>query len=96
MARMKLIFGLAVAALALSGCQLPEKYQQSDADLKRTYAKIAPPRPETPSVYCYKTLADPECLPVFLPGQEYRLLSYFGPAPYVIQITAPTQVIFQE
>lgn len=95
MVRVKLIFGVA-AALALSGCYLPESWQQSDAELKRGYAKIAPPRSDTPAVYCYKTLSDPECLPVFLPGQEYRLLSYYGPAPYVIQITAPQQVIFQE
>ncbi len=96
MTRCATILGLAVTALALSGCYLPEKYQQSDADLKRTYAKIAPPRPETPSVYCYKTLSDPECLPVFLPGQEYRLISYYGPAPYEIHIPVAPQVIFQE
>jgi hypothetical protein len=96
MSRVTLIFGLVCATLALTGCYLPESWQQSDAELKRGYAKIAPPRPDTPSVYCYKTLSDPECLPVALPGQEYRLLAYYGPAPYVIQIAVPPQIIWQE
>ncbi len=96
MTRFAAIFGLMALGVSLAGCYLPESWQQSDAELKRGYAKIAPPRPDTPSVYCYKTLSDPECLPVALPGQEYRLLAYYGPAPYVIQIPIPPQVIWQD
>lgn len=91
------ILGACVALLALSACyNLPEKWQQTDADLKRGYARIAPPRPDYPAVYCYKTLSDPECQPVPLPGEEYRLLNYFGSPPYVIQVNHPPNVIFQE
>lgn len=96
MTRYAAFFGLVALGVSLGGCYLPESWQQSDAELKRGYARIAPPRSDTPSVYCYKTLSDPECLPVALPGQEYRLLAYYGPAPYVIHISVPPQIIWQE
>jgi hypothetical protein len=96
MSRLAIWAGMAGLAALLSGCQWPEHWQMTDAELKRGYAKVAPPRPDTPAVYCYKTLADPECLPVFLPGQEYRLVSYYGPAPYVIHVPSAQQIIFQD
>jgi hypothetical protein len=44
---------------------------------------IGPEVAVTPApIYCYATLAEPECFRSPQPGEENRLVGYFGPPPY--------------
>lgn len=37
--------------------------------------------PEPMTIYCYRTLAAPDCHAAPLPGERHRLIGYYGPSP---------------
>lgn len=37
--------------------------------------------PEQAAIYCYRTLARPDCHAAPLAGERHRLIGYYGPSP---------------
>lgn len=75
---------VAALALAASGCAVDptSRYRPTESQLyvqdffgPRDVTTVAP-------VYCYSTLADPECYGAPVIGWEQRLVAYFGPRPF--------------
>lgn len=73
----------AVLALAVAGCAVDptSRYQPTESQLYvqnffgPRYVTIVAP------VYCYATLADPDCYAAPVPGWERRLIAFYGPRP---------------
>lgn len=66
---------LAACADPLSPYYPTDSQRQLQAWLGTRYVWTEPP------VYCYATLADPDCYAAPVAGWERRLISYYGPPP---------------
>lgn len=78
---MRLPHVLIVLGLALAGCSSginmhPLNTARLNADIDQ------PPTQELPAVYCYQNLtASPDCYAQPIPGEERRLMGFYGPPP---------------
>ena len=43
-------------------------------------------------VYCYRTLADPDCTATPMAGEAGRLVNYYGPPPTAPRLDAPPPI----
>lgn len=80
---MKIIIA-AFALLAVGACADPlSRYNPTDAQI---YIRdMMGPRLQVVTVapiYCYSTLADPDCYAAPVPGWEHRLIAQYGPRAY--------------
>ena len=79
---MKIITAL-LALLALGACADPQsRYNPTDA--QRYIQDMLGPRFQVTvaPIYCYSTLADPDCYAAPVPGWEHRLIAQYGPRAY--------------
>lgn len=80
---MRLTFLLGAAAM-LAGCNVDanSRYYPTEAELH--FRDTFGPRFEVtvPRIYCYSTLADPDCYATPVPGWEPRLIAQYGPRAY--------------
>ncbi len=72
----------ATALLGACGVDATSAYQPTEA--QRRYQDRFGPRyvVTQPPVYCYATLAEPDCYAVPVPGWENRLIAAYGPRPF--------------
>ncbi|KZD08331.1 hypothetical protein [Oceanibaculum pacificum] len=87
MRRLLLIVG---TLMALSACTAAQ--EQAPVWLGGTPRDAEAQMVEEVPVYCYHSLARPECYSHPLPPKETsRLVSYFGPPPQSLDATGPTR-----
>lgn len=83
-AMLALVLTLAACTVDPLSPYYPTDYQrQLQAWLGPLYVRTEPP------VYCYATLADPDCYAAPVAGWERRLISYYGPPPYDVAVLRP-------
>jgi hypothetical protein len=81
MTRLILLFG---AALALISCTVDPQSRYYPTESQVYFRDVFGPRYQVtvPPVYCYSTLADPECYAAPVAGWEHRLIAQVGPRAF--------------
>jgi hypothetical protein len=81
MARLALMLG---AAAMLAACAVDPQSRYYPTESQRYFDDTFGPRYQVtvPQIYCYSTLADPDCYAAPVPGWEHRLIAQFGPRAF--------------
>jgi hypothetical protein len=81
---MKKLTLLLAAVLVLAACTVDPGSRYYPTQSQLYFQDFFGPRYQAtvPPVYCYATLADPECYAVPVPGWEHRLIAQYGPRAF--------------
>ena len=81
MTRLMLLFG---SALALMSCTADPQSRYYPTESQTWFQDRFGPRYQVtvPPVYCYSTLADPDCYAAPVAGWEHRLIAQVGPRAF--------------
>jgi hypothetical protein len=74
----------ALTLLVLGACTADPQSRYYPTDSQLYVQNLIGPRYQVtvPPIYCYSTLADPECYAAPVPGWERRLIAQVGPRAY--------------
>jgi hypothetical protein len=76
-----LLFG---SALMLTSCTVDPQSRYYPTESQRYFQDTFGPRYQmtVPQIYCYSTLADPDCYAAPVAGWEHRLIAQYGPRAF--------------
>jgi hypothetical protein len=81
MTKLTLLLG---SALMLAACTADPQSRYDPTEAQLYFQDMFGPRYQVtvPEIYCYSTLADPDCHAAPVAGWEHRLIAQFGPRAF--------------
>jgi hypothetical protein len=72
------------AVTLLAACAVDPQSRYHPTEAQRDFDDMFGPRylVTVPPVFCYATLADPDCYAAPVPGWEHRLVAQYGPRAF--------------